>query len=171
MKLLAAIILGGAMSATSWADTVKITLVREAADGSPASSAGTVDAAGTAYVVQAGQSRVFDGMRTLQFSPTAGDCSGVDASKLKLKRQASDGEVLRVSTSQPIDGQVVIQLEYESRKFLGTTERAYNAHCRVKNSSSSSLVSFSQTSLLRKGEPPLLLRSISELKVFGVIEP
>lgn len=168
MKLLAAIILGGVMTTASWADTVKITLVREAAGGSPASSAATVDAAGTAYVVQAGQSRVFDGMRTLQFSPTAGDCSGIDTSQ--LKRQASDGEILRVSTSQPVDGQIVIQLEYESRKFLGTTEHAYNARCRVNNPSSS-LVSFSQTSLLRKGEPPLLLRGISEFKVLGVIEP
>lgn len=168
MKLLAAIILGGVMTTTSWADTVKITLVREAAVGSPAPSAGTADTAGTAYVVQAGRSGVFDGMRTLQFSPTAGDCSDVDTSK--LKRQASDGEVLRVSTSQPIDSQVLIQLEYESRKFLGTTEHAYNARCKVNNPSSS-LVSFSQTSLLRKGEPPLLLRSIFELKVFGVIEP
>ena len=165
MKFLAAIILGGAMAATSWADTVKITLVREPTDGAATPSA---DTSATAYVVQAGQSRVFDGIRTLQFSPTTGDCSGVDTSK--LERQASDGEVLRVSTSQPLDGQVVIQLEYESRKFLGTTEHAYNARCRVNNPGSS-LVSFSQTSSLRKGEPPLLLRSIFEFKVFGLIEP
>lgn len=162
MKLLAAIVLGGVMTATSWADTVKITVVHEGAGGTRAPSASA------AYVVEAGQSRVFDGTRTLKFSPTAGDCSGVDTSK--LEREARDGEMLRASTSQLVDGQVLIRLEYEYRKFLGTTEHQYNQRCRVNNPSSD-IVSFSQTSSLRKGEQPLLLRSSPEFKVFGVIEP
>jgi hypothetical protein len=107
-------------------------------------------------------------MHTLKFSPTAGDCSGVDISK--LERQARDGEMLRASTSQLVDGQVLIRLDYEYRKFRGTTEHQYSQRCRVNNPSSD-IVSFSQTSSLRKGEQPLLLRSSPEFNVFGVIEP
>lgn len=161
MKLLAAIVLGGVMTATSWADTVKITVVH-GAGGTRAPSASA------AYVVEAGQSRVFDGMQTLKFSPTAGDCSGVDTSK--LEREARDGEMLHVSTSQLVDGQVLIRLEYEHRKFLGTTEHQFNQGCRVNNPSSH-MVSFTQTSSLRKGEQPVLLRSSPDLDVSGVIEP
>ena len=162
MKLLAAIVLGGVMTAASWADTVKITIVREIAGGTPSTSTSA------SYVVKAGQSGVFDSMRTLKFSPTEGDCSSVDASK--LEGEAKYGEVLRVSTSKSVDGHVFITLEYEYRKFLGTTAHQYSQFCKVNNPSSEG-VSFDQTSSLRKDEPPLLLRATPEFKVFGVIEP
>ncbi len=162
MKLMAAMVVGGVMTVTCWADTVKITIVREDASSSPALSAST------AYVVEAGQSRVFDGMRTLAFEPTEGDCGGIDTKK--LERQARDGEALHVISSHLVHDQVLIRLEYEGRKFRGTTEHAYSQRCKVNNPSST-IISFSQTSVLRKGAPPRLLNSSPEFKVFGVIEP
>ncbi|MBA3594582.1 MAG: hypothetical protein H0W47_12410 [Polaromonas sp.] len=162
MRFLAAIVLGSVMAASSWADTIKITVVHEAA-GSAAAPAGSA-----AYVVEAGQSRVFDGMRTMRFEPTSGDCTRVDTSK--LERQARDGETLQVTTTHLVDDHAFVRLEYEHRKFLGTTEHAYNQRCKVNNPSSD-ITAFSQTVALRKGAPALLLRSSPGFKVFGVIEP
>lgn len=162
MKLLAAIILGGVMTAASWADTVKITIERTNVAGTPSASTST------SYAVEVGQSRIFDGMQMQQISPTSGDCSGVDTSK--LIRDVKHGELLRVRTSRMVDGHVLIALKYENRKFLGTKETQYNKICKVNNPGSEA-TSFDLSASLRKGEPPLLLRGSSEYKVFGVIEP
>lgn len=93
MKLLAAIVLSGVVVTASWADTVKITIER-------------ASAAPTSYSVDIGQSRVFDGMQMQAITPTSGDCSMVDTSK--LVREAKHGELLRVRTSRMVDGHVLV---------------------------------------------------------------
>lgn len=167
MKLLTTLILSTALTtaltAPSWAETVKITIERQV----PSTTASTTPAS-TSYTVEVGQSRVFDGMQTQAFAPTDGDCSAVDTSK--LAREAKQGELLRVRTSRLVDDHVLIALDYEHRKFLGTTQTPYNLTCKVNNPASQA-TSFEASASLRKGAPPLLLRANAEIKVFGVIEP
>jgi hypothetical protein len=164
MKLLATIILGGVMTTASWADTVKITIERQGTSA----TASTTAPASTSYVIEIGQSRVFDGMRTQAFAPTEGDCSAVDTSK--LAREVKHGELLHVRTSQLVDGYVLIAVAHEQRNFLGAMQTPYNQTCKVNNPGSEAK-SFEASASLRKGAPPLLLRASADIKVYGVIEP
>lgn len=137
----------------SLAETVKITVERN----------GTSQI----YTIEAGQSGLFNAIKTQQFMPTSGDCSRFDVSK--LKREAKDGDSLRVNTSKSLDGVVFVTLEYESYKFLGTRPHQVTERCTVNNPSSN-IAEISQTSSLRKGEPSFLLSAIPGVTLSGVLE-
>ena len=159
-KFLAISALLSAINLAAWAQTVKITIVR---DVSPTAAI----PASADYTVVAGQSRTFDNMQTLAFAPTSGDCTMVDTSK--LQRQAKSGEVLRLATSA-YEGYAIVQIAFEQRKFLGITPVKFNQSCTVNNANNDG-IEFEQTVLLRVGEQPLLLRGLPGLKMFGVIQP
>ena len=150
-----------AINLSAWAQTIKITIVR---DVSPTASI----PASAEYIVVAGQSRTFDHMQTLAFAPTSGDCTMVDTSK--LERQGKSGEVLRLATTTPVQGNATVQIEFEQRKFLGATPFKFNQSCTVNNPSSD-VIKFEQTVLLRVGAPPFLLHGVPGLKIFGVVVP
>jgi hypothetical protein len=163
MKLLKTLFLVSLVTQASWADTVKITIERQSA-----SNAAATAPASTTYNVEVGQSRVFDSVGKQSFEPTEGNCTGVDTSK--FQREAKHGELLQVRTSTLVDDHVLVALNYEQHKFLGTTQVPFNLLCKVNNPASEA-VSFGASASLRKGASPLLLSANAEMKVYGVIEP
>lgn len=159
-KFVAISALLSAINLAAWAQTIKLTIVR---DASPT----TAIPASADYTVVAGQSRTFDNMQTLAFAPTSGDCTMVDTSK--LQRQAKSGEVLRLATSA-YEGYATVQIAFEQRKFLGTMPVKFNQSCTVNNANTDG-IEFEQTVLLRVGEQSILLRGLPGFKMFGVIQP
>ena len=158
-KFVAISALLSAINLAAWAQTIKITIVR---DVSPTAAI----PASAEYMVVAGQSRTFDNMQTLAFAPTSGDCAMVDSSK--LQRQAKSGEILRLATTA-YEGYATVQIAFEQRKFLGTSPFKFNQSCTVNNITTDG-IEFEQTALLRVGEQPILLRGLPGLKMFGVLE-
>ncbi len=158
-KFVAISALVSAINLAAWAQTIKITIVR---DVSPTAAIPT----SSEYAVVAGQSHIFDNMQTLKFAPTSGDCTMVDTSK--LQRQSKSGEILRLATSAH-EGYATVQIAFEQRKFLDTMPFKFNQSCTVNNASTES-IEFEQTVLLRAGEQPILLRGLLGFKMFGVLE-
>jgi hypothetical protein len=152
MKSLAAGVLAGLLAFPVFAETVKITV--------------ECGSSSRVYLVSAGETRLFDNIKKMSFPATEGDCSGYDTSM--LVREVKDGDGLRMSASVPVDGAMFVSLDYEYYKFLGTQAHSFTARC-VVNNPSSDIETFSQTIVLRKGAPPLLLRGTPEMKVFGAI--
>lgn len=150
MKLFAAGVLAGLIALPAFSETVKITIEQGKSSRE--------------YLVKAGESRVFDGIKKIDFSATSGDCSAYDTSM--LRREAKDGESLALGASQAISGVVIVSLAYEGHQFVKLDPFQFTARCTVNNLTSG-LLSFSQSVPLRKGEPPLLIRSTPDLKVFA----
>lgn len=118
------------------------------------------------YLVNAGESRIFDNIKKLEFPATARDCSGYDTSM--LEHEAKEGESLLLSASPATDGVITVSLAYESHQFVKLSPFQFTPNCTINNLTSG-LLSFSQSVSLRKGEPPMLIRGASDLKVFASI--
>ena len=159
-KFLCICALVSSINLAAWADTIKITIVRD--DTPTAAIPASAD-----YTVVAGQSRAFDNMQTLEFSPTSGDCSIFGISS--LRQQAKSGEILRLGTTA-YEGFAIVQIAFEQRKFLGTKPVKFNQSCTV-NFANSNATEFEQTVSLRAGEQPILLRSLPGFKMFGALNP